>query len=210
MIQLGGESFHDRLLARWHKRHNVRQLETVLDAMDRTRQDYTVFQMLSDYETTAEELLDGLRLLILAALRRPRMRIASTAYTIPLYDADTRKSLEFSGRLGPGRVRHWTDYLRPQPGWMDPLVAELADLADARLAWALNLEDRGAALYEAFEAVLERLREEAGRGSAARRNHCPARPGRGGDERGPRGNAEVGVKRGSRSETRKSERGTRN
>jgi hypothetical protein len=32
MIQLGAETFHPEVLARWHKRHDLRQLNTVLDA----------------------------------------------------------------------------------------------------------------------------------------------------------------------------------
>ena len=44
---------------------------------------------------------------------------------------------------------------------MDPLVAELADLADAELQWTLDLQQRDGALISAFEAVLERIRQEA-------------------------------------------------
>jgi len=160
MLQLGAESFHPDLLARWHKRHNVAQLETVLDALDRTRQDYTVFQLLTDFDSTPEELIDALWLLATSAFRHRRMRVASSPFTIPLYDSDTRRLLEFGGRLSPGRVNHFTDYERPQPGWMDPLTAELADLADAELRFALNIEQRDGALFEAFDAVLRRMREE--------------------------------------------------
>ena len=55
----------------------------------------------------------------------------------------------------PSRIRHFTDYERPQPGWMDPLTAELAELADAELQFAINLEQRDGALTAAFEAVLD-------------------------------------------------------
>jgi hypothetical protein len=163
MVQLGAESFHPELLARWHKRHNVAQLNAVLDALDTTRQDYTVFQLLTDFDTTPEELVETLRLLILGAYKHRRMRIASSPFTIPLYDSDTRKLLEYGGRLEPGRVGHFTDYERPQPGWMDPLSAELADLADAELRFAIQPELREGALYSAFEAVLKRIGQEAER-----------------------------------------------
>ena len=175
MIQLGAETFHPGLLARWHKRHDIRQLNTVLDALDRTRQDYTTFQLLTDQETTVEELLETLRLLILNGYRRRRMRIASAAFTIPLYDSDARRRMEYSGFLGPERIRHFTDYERPQPGWMEPLVAELAELADAELQWTLVPEQRDAALAQCFQVVLDRLEEELRRpaseccGSGSRR-----------------------------------------
>ena len=160
MVQLGAESFNGELLARWHKRHDLRQLHTALDALDRTQQDYTVFQLLTDFDTTPEELVDTLWLLIVNALRRRRMRIASSPLTIPLYDSDTRRLLEYGGRLGPDRIRDFSDYERPQPGWMDPLAAELAELADAELQFALEPEHRDAALVQAFESVVARLRCE--------------------------------------------------
>ncbi len=163
MVQLGAESFHPDPLARWRKRHNVDQLNTVLDALDSTRQDYTVFQLLTDFDTTPEELVETLRLLILNAYRHRRMRIASSPFTIPLYDSETRRLVEYRGMLTPDRVRQFTDYEQPQPGWMDPLAAELADLADAELRFALNPRQRDAALYSAFEVVLERIREETER-----------------------------------------------
>jgi len=159
MVQLGAESFNPELLARWHKRHNLAQLNTVLDALDRTRQDYTVFQLLTDFDTTPEELVETLRLLIENAYHRRRMRIASSPYMIPLHASGIRPYLEY--RAGyESRVRHFTDYEQPQPGWMDPLVAELADLADAELRWALHLPQRESALSQAFEAVLARIDEE--------------------------------------------------
>ena len=160
MVQLGAESFNPELLARWHKRHNLQQLQVVLDALDRTGQDYTVFQLLTDFDSTAEELVESLRLLITNAYRHRRMRIASSPFTIPLYDSDTRRLLEYGGKLSARWVRHFTDYEHPQPGWMDVLAAELADLADAELRWALEPEQRDAALFAAFEAVLERIRDE--------------------------------------------------
>jgi hypothetical protein len=160
MIQLGAETFNPDLLTRWHKRHDIHQLNTVLDALDRTRQDYTVFQLLTDQDTTADELLESLRLLILNGFKRRRMRIAITAYTIPLYDTDARRLLEYRGFLGPERIRHFTDYESPQPTWMDPLVAELADMADAELQWTLIPEQRDGALRQAFDVVLERIGQE--------------------------------------------------
>jgi len=159
MIQLGAESFNPELLRRWRKRHNLTQLRTVLRGLDTTRQDYTVFQLLSDFDTTPEELIETLRRLILGAYRHRRMRIAVSPLTIPLYDSDTRRLLEFGGRIPAGQAVHFTDYERPQPGWMDPLVAELADLADAELQFALHLSQRDAALYRSFEVVLARIRQ---------------------------------------------------
>jgi len=41
----------------------------VLDALERTRQDYTVFILLTDFDSTAEELSEGLRLLALEPCR---------------------------------------------------------------------------------------------------------------------------------------------
>jgi hypothetical protein len=162
MIQLGAESFHPDLLRRWHKRHTVEQLRTALDALDLTRQDYSVFILLTDFDSTPEEVIETLRLLVLEAFSRRRMRIASSALTIPLYDSDTRRLLEYGGRLADARVRHFTDYETPQPGWLDPLAADLADAADAELRFALNLPQRDGALLAAMEAVADRLvREQA-------------------------------------------------
>ena len=178
MIQLGAESFHAELLARWHKRHTVPELETVLAALDATGQDYTVFQLLTDFESTPEELLETLQLLIAAGYRHPRMRIASSPFTIPLYDSDTRAVLEFSGRLGKNAVRHFSDYEKPQPGWMDPLVADLADRADAQLQWALEFAHRQEALGSVFEVLLERIRELRGPASAGATASARAEPAR--------------------------------
>lgn len=157
MVQLGAESFHPEVLARWRKRHTVDELTRVIDALDGTSQDYGVFVLLTDYETTPEELVESLRRLVLAGLARPRMRVASSPYTIPLYDAEVRKRLEFAGRLCP--VSHFTDYERPHPEWMDPLVVRLADLADSELRFALQPEHQPAALARAMEVVLEELAE---------------------------------------------------
>jgi hypothetical protein len=167
MVQLGAESFHPAVLARWRKRHNLDQLNRVLDALDGTRQDYTAFQLLTDFDTTPEELVESLRRLVLSGYRHRRMRIASSPYTIPLYDSQTRQLLEYRGLLDGGRIGHFTDYERPQPGWMDPLAAELADLADAQLQYTLNVPQRDGALWAALDAVLECLREHCRRISAA-------------------------------------------
>jgi hypothetical protein len=175
MIQLGAESLHSGLLRRWHKRHTVEQLRTVLDALDATRQDYGVFILLSDFDSTPEEVVDAVRLLAVEAFRRRRMRIASSPFTIPLFDSDTRKRLEYGGLLGGDRVRHFTDYETPQPTWLDPLAADLADVADSELRFAINLPERDGALVAACEAVLGRIaREETSvladpRAGAARR-----------------------------------------
>ena len=191
MVQLGAESFNGELLARWHKRHDLRQLHAALDALDRTQQDYTVFQLLTDFDTTPEELVDTLWLLIVNALRRRRMRIASSPFTIPLYDSDTRRLLEYGGRLGPDRIRDFSDYERPQPGWMDPLAAELAELADAELQFALEPEHRDAALVQAFESVVATAALRAARGE----NPFAVRPGRLGVGPYPRRPIPAGVSR---------------
>ncbi len=158
MVQLGAESFHGDLLRRWNKRHDIGQLSAALDALDRTRQDYTVFQLLTDFDSTPEEFVETLRLLILAAMRHRRMRIAASPFTIPLYDSPTRKLLQFGDRPTP--VQHFTDYERPQPGWMDPLTAELAEAADAELQFALQPEHRDAALFRAIEIVVQRIGQQ--------------------------------------------------
>jgi len=164
MIQLGGESFHPELLARWRKRHTVAELERAADALESTRQDYTVFILLSDFDSTPEEVVDAVWLLVRAALRRPGMRIASSPFTIPLYDSQTRRDLEYRRLLPPGRAESYRDYQRPQPGWMDLWAAQLADLADAELHFALEPEYRQAALVRAMEVMVETIRgwNEAG------------------------------------------------
>lgn len=161
MIQLGGESFHPELLARWRKRHTVAELHRVAEALESTHQDYTVFILLSDFDSTPEEVLEGVRLLVMEALPRRRMRIASSPFTIPLYDSQTRWDLEYRGRLPPGLVRTYRDYERPHPDWMDPWAAHLADLADAELQFALQPAYRDAALVRAMEVVVETVRDWA-------------------------------------------------
>lgn len=170
MVQLGAESFNDDVLRRWRKRHTSAQCETVLDALDAAAMDYTCFALLTDFDTTPAELIESLRSLALSALRHRRMRIASNPFTIPLYDSETRRRLEYSGRL-EGRIRRFTDYERPQPGWMDPLVAQLADAADAELQWGLELEHRDAALRAAVAAVVAQLSRQ---GPSARLPHAQA------------------------------------
>ncbi len=158
MIQLGAESFHPEVLSRWRKRHAVEELETVLSGLDATGHDYNVFILWSDFETAVEELLESLRLLAEAAWRHPKMRIASSPYTIPLYQSDLRRSLEFRSDSGGLRARSrrnapvsvW-DFERPQPGWMHPVVAELADLIDESLRNALHLPTRDDAILEAVD-----------------------------------------------------------
>lgn len=156
MVQLGAESFNDEVLRRWHKRHTADQCEAVLCALDAAAMDYTCFALLTDFDSTAEELIESLRRLALSALRHRRMRIASNPFTIPLYDSEVRKRLEYAGRL-ERRVQHFTDFERVQPDWIDPLVARLAEAADAELQWCLELEHRDAALRAAMAAVVERL-----------------------------------------------------
>ena len=165
MIQLGGESFHPELLTRWRKRHTVSELERAADALESTHQDYTVFILLSDFDSTPEEVVDAVWLLVRAALRRPGMRIASSPFTIPLYDSQTRRDLEYRGLLPPGRVQSYRDYGRPQPGWMNPWAAQLADLADAELQFALQPAHRDAALLQAMEVLVQTVHRWAEQGS---------------------------------------------
>ncbi len=160
MVLLEAESFNPELLARGHKRHGAAQLETVLDALDGTGQDYTVLQVLTDFQSTPEELIETLRRLILNGYRRPRMGIASTALTMPLYDSDVRRWLEYGGRTTGEQAGHFTDYECPQPGWMDPLAAELAELAHAELQLAMHPEQRDGRLTRALEVVLERIGQQ--------------------------------------------------
>ena len=129
-------------------------------------QDYGVFILWSDFETTVEELLDSLWLLARGAWRYPKMRIASSPYTIPLFESDVRRSLEFRSDCGSlaARAKRKTpipvwEFERPQPGWMDPLVAELADLIDESLQHALNLPTRDAAILEAIKRAWCRIGE---------------------------------------------------
>ncbi len=124
MIQLGAESFHPDVLRRWNKRHTLEQLETVLEALDATRQDYTVFHIQADYFTTPGELRASTRLLLDAASRHRRMRIASSPLMIPLYDTDIRRQLTFSQQQS---IRDFTDYERPHPEWLAPSLAEEID-----------------------------------------------------------------------------------
>jgi hypothetical protein len=154
MIQLGVESFHPELLSRWRKRHDLVQLETVLQALEATRQDYTAFQLLTDYETTPSELLDNLWLLTLASKRFPRMRIAVNPYTIPLGGSDTKSLLDFvSDAEEDVDARPFSEYEVSHPEWMDPTTAALADLADERLQAALHSETRQSAFLELWDAI---------------------------------------------------------
>lgn len=159
MIQVGAESFHPEMLRRWRKRHSRDQLMTVLRALETTGQDYTVFHILADYESTPDEVLDTVWLLARAAVELPRMRIASNGLMIPLYDSDLRRKLEFASRprfVGP---LHFTEYEAPHVEWMHPLAAELADVADQSLQGALYPETRNEALLEAMNALAELLRD---------------------------------------------------
>lgn len=146
MIQLGAESFHADLLRRWQKRHSLEQLETVLDALDKTGQDYNVFQILTDFDSTLTETREAVRLLIKAARKHPAMRIASTAFMIPLFDCQIRRDLEIAGRIQAG---HFTDYERPQPDWMNQELVEFAEQIDEVLQDALYPEKREEALVAA-------------------------------------------------------------
>jgi len=161
MVQLGVESFNQDLLLRWRKPHTLTQLEKVLDVLDSTAVDYTVFQILTDYDSTVPEFVETLCSLARAAARHRLMRVASTAYVIPLYDTAIREQLEFAGRIPTHMSQGYTGYECPHPEWLDPLVAELAELADAELRFALELSHRNAAIIAALEKVEQRLRDES-------------------------------------------------
>ena len=57
---------------------------------------------------------------------------------------------------------------------MDPLVAELADMADAELQWTLIPEQRDGALRQAFDVVLERIGQQRQRSWAIHRRTVAA------------------------------------
>ncbi|MDR0337247.1 MAG: radical SAM protein [Planctomycetaceae bacterium] len=151
MIQLGAESFHPELLRRWDKRHTPEQLATVLDALEKTGQDYNIFHILTDYHSTLGELREATQLLINSARKYQRMRIASTPFMIPLYHTELRRELEFLGRL---KINHFTDYEIPHPEWMDSFVVQWADKIDEVLQDTLYPQRRDAAL-EIAEKMLE-------------------------------------------------------
>ncbi|MDR1964978.1 MAG: hypothetical protein LBQ50_14500, partial [Planctomycetaceae bacterium] len=150
MIQVGAESFHPDLLRRWNKRHTTEQLETVLDTLEKTGQDYNVFHILTDYHSTLVELREAVFLLLHSARRHRRMRIASSPFMIPLYDTDLRRELRFLGRL---QINNLTDYETPHPEWMNPHVARWADKIDEILQNALHPQLRDNALQK-LESVI--------------------------------------------------------
>lgn len=150
MIQLGAESFHRPLLERWNKRHSLGQLEAVLDSLDETKMDYTVFHIQCDYDTDLPELFDSSRALLAAARRHPRMRIASSPFMIPLYGTEIHRRLESAGRL---KIGHFTELDMPHPEWIASELARLADLIDEELQWALYPQRRETAL-ENIETIL--------------------------------------------------------
>lgn len=150
MIQLGAESFHPKLLRRWNKRHTVQQLEAVLDGLDRCGQDYNVFHILTDYDSTVDEVRETTTLLLETAARHPKMRIASTAFMIPLYGTKLQQDLERSGRMNIG---HFTDYEQAHPEWMDPEVVRFAEKIDDALQQALYPELREQSL-QAVQNIL--------------------------------------------------------
>ncbi|MDR2116849.1 MAG: radical SAM protein [Planctomycetaceae bacterium] len=153
MIQLGAESFHPELLRRWNKRHTPEQLQTVLDALEKTKQDYTIFHILTDYHSTFQELREATKLLLHSAQQHPRMRIASAPFMIPLYHTDLRRELDFLQRL---KINNFTDYEIPHPEWMDALVVQWADKIDEALQNALYPKHRNTAL-EITKKMIENL-----------------------------------------------------
>lgn len=153
MIQLGAESFHPKLLRRWKKRHTSQQLAAVLDALDRCGQDYNVFHILTDYNSTVDEVQEATTFLLEAAVKHPLMRIASTAFMIPLYGTKLQQELERSGRL---KIKHFTDYEKPHPEWMEPKVVQLAEQIDEALQQALYPELREQSL-EAVQNILNQF-----------------------------------------------------
>ncbi|HBT77068.1 MAG TPA: hypothetical protein DEB39_09110 [Planctomycetaceae bacterium] len=150
MIQLGAESFHPEMLERWNKRHTLDRLEKVLDALDGTRQDYTVFHIQADYHTTLVELRESTRLLLETARRHPAMRIASSPLMIPLYDTDIRRQLT---RPQLASIRDFTDFERPHPEWLVPAIADLIDRIDEHLQHALYPTGRDRALAEVASLI---------------------------------------------------------
>ncbi len=127
LVQLGAESFNPDLICRWHKRHDLGQLQTAIAGLARSGQDFGVFILLSDYDTTAVELLETMRLLVLNGLAHRRMRLAVSPLTIPLYDSDTRRSLEFAGRFIPQRIKE-----EGSPQLLDQAQRAMSQILDAR------------------------------------------------------------------------------
>ncbi|MGL4594685.1 MAG: cobalamin-dependent protein [Thermoguttaceae bacterium] len=154
MIQVGAESFNQTFLTRWKKRHSISQLELVLSALDQTGQDYNIFHLSTDYHTKQIELLEGTRLLLEAMKRHPNMRVASSPFTIPLFDTETRVELEQNNSCTTSApIRHFTDYEVPHPEWMLPNVVDLADKIDLILQNALHLEQRDSVIQSLEQFV---------------------------------------------------------
>lgn len=130
-ICLGGESFHDGVLKRWNKRHNVKQLRAVIDAFEKTGQEYYVYMIMSDYDMKPDEYIDSLRLLASNHLKNDHMRITANRYAHLVFDSDMRKSLEFTGRLSEDKITHFSDYRKAHPELMDPFTRKLVEDSEA-------------------------------------------------------------------------------
>jgi radical SAM superfamily enzyme YgiQ (UPF0313 family) len=151
MIQIGAESFHPQLLKRWKKRHNAEQLETVLDALDKTGLDYNVFHIWTDYYSTVAEITESAKLLVQTAEKHIRMRIASTPFMIPLYGTEIQKDLEKTQHYCG---KHFTDYESAHPELLPKGVSELAEKLDEVFQDTLYLEKRQNALERAAEFLI--------------------------------------------------------
>ncbi|MCL2743550.1 MAG: radical SAM protein, partial [Planctomycetaceae bacterium] len=153
MIQIGAETFHPQLLKRWKKRHNAEQLETVLDALDKTDMDYNVFYIWTDYHSTFAEITESAELLIASAQKHRQMRIASTPFMIPLYGTEIQRDLE---KIRNYRGKHWTDYEVAHPELLPKEVAELAEMLDEMFQDAFYLEKRQEVLKTAEKIIFDK------------------------------------------------------
>jgi hypothetical protein len=104
-------------------------------------------------------LIDALRLLILSSHRHKKMRLAVTAWTLPLRHSEVCRSLLAKG-LGGLPFDHFLKYEEGHPEWLAPEVGEIADFAEAHLEDCLNLSRRDSALASLFPMLLASLREK--------------------------------------------------
>ena len=149
MIQLGGESFNPAVLKRWNKPHTPEQLEKVSKRLSSMGLDHIVFTILSDQETTAEELIKSLELFSIKCLENRHMQMSPNPVTCPEYDSHLRLILEHKGLLKPKHIRHFDEYLGIHyESFKDPFAAELIQLV------------KKAGYENPLEAVLDRLAHE--------------------------------------------------
>ncbi|MBM3309438.1 MAG: radical SAM protein, partial [Candidatus Altiarchaeales archaeon] len=92
LVELGVETFNPELLKRMHKRHTMKQGELVLDRFDQMRMDYRVNMIMTDYETTPEEYLESLHLMLINSCKRGHMALFTTSYTTPYLSSEVGRN----------------------------------------------------------------------------------------------------------------------